>query len=275
MKTLLRRLTPPLVWDAVRDWRTGNAHRTPIRFTGDYRSWDEARAASRGYDDRTHLARARAAAAAVRDGLAVAERDGVTLDRPEPPLAVAAALLRAATENGGQLDVVDFGGALGTTYRSLRHLLAPVQQVRWRVVELPDMVACGRAEFQNTELEFHPDLDTATALGRPAVLLLSGSLQFLPAPREFLRAALAGPFSYIVLDRTFVWHGGRDRLTVQSVPEWLGAASYPAWFLDERTLREEFSGHDVLADFPALDQPQLADAYAAARGYLVRRLTDG
>lgn len=275
MKALLRQLTPPLLWNAVRQWRTGSKDLPAIEFSGDYRSWTEACAVSRGYDDPSHLARARTAAIAVRDGVALAERDGVPLPKPEPPLAVAAALLRAATEQDGRLHVVDFGGALGTTYRSLRQFLAPVRELRWRVVDLPAVVACGQKEFQTAELEFHPDLDSATAPSGTSVLLLSGSLQFLPAPREFLRAALSRPFSYIVLDRTFVWHGGRDRLTVQQVPAWIGAASYPAWFFDERTLREEFSAHDLLTDYPALDEPRLPDAYAAARGYVIRRKTNG
>jgi len=268
VKQALKQLTPPFLWDALRSVGQGPA-RPGIEFRGDYRSWDEARRESSGYDDHAVLEHTARAMRAVRDGQASFERDGVLLEQPELPLPLLAGLLRAAAENDGVLDVVDFGGALGSTYFAVRHFLAPLRAVRWRVVDLPETVALGRAEFTNAELTFHASLDEA---GAAPVLLLSGSLQFLPEPHAFLEQALARPFSTIVLDRTFVTGGTRDRLTVQHVPAWIYPASYPAWFFQEPGLRAHFTpAWELLAAFNALDEPRLPDAYAAARGFIFRR----
>jgi putative methyltransferase (TIGR04325 family) len=268
VKQALKQLTPPLLWNTLRALRQ-TGPRPGIEFRGDYRSWDDARRDSSGYDDRAVLDHTARAMRAVRDGQARFERDGVLLEEPELPLPLLAGLLRAAAENEGVLDVVDFGGALGSTYFAARRFLAPLRAVRWRVVDLPATVALGRAEFTTTELSFHASLDDA---GAAPVLVLSGSLQFLPEPHAFLEDALTRPFRTVILDRTFVTGGARDRLTVQHVPAWIYPASYPAWFFCEPGLRAHFDSQwELLAAFHALDEPRLPDAYAAARGFIFRR----
>lgn len=270
MKQVLKQLTPPLLWNALRSTRDGSA-RPGIEFSGDYASWEEARRASTGYDSTAVLEHTARAMRAVRDGQAAYERDSVLFPTPELPLPLLAGLLRAAAENEGVLDVVDFGGALGSTYYATRRFLAPLRTVRWRVVELPAVVACGRAEFGNAELSFHASLEEA---GPAQVLVLSSSLQFLPEPHAFLADAVARGFRAVLIDRTFFTTGNRDRLTVQKVPEWIYPASYPAWFFSEARLLAPFStGWERLASFRALDEPRLPDAYAWSQGYLFRRLT--
>jgi putative methyltransferase (TIGR04325 family) len=269
MKTFLRRLTPPLLWDALRRARQAPHAQPGIEFTGDYPNWEAARADSTGYGEAAILVQTAKAMRAVRDGHASFERDGVLLPEPELPLPLLAGLLRAAAENEGVLDLVDFGGALGSTYYATRRFLRPLRAVRWRVVDLPATTACGRAEFATDELSFHDSLDEA---GPAPVLVLSGSLQFLPDPHGFLQGALARRFETVALDRTFICGGDQDRLTVQHVPAWIYPARYPAWFFSEPRLLAHFeSGWDRLASFPAIDEPTLPDAYAAARGYLFRR----
>src|SRR5471030_1622595 len=121
----LRDLTPPWLWRQLGAlWsqeRPGGP--APIRFEGRFSSWAEARRNSTGYEAAAILERTRHATMAVKRGQAAFERDAVILATPEWPWPLIACLLSVAAANGGRLSVVDFGGALGTSYFSCRPFL--------------------------------------------------------------------------------------------------------------------------------------------------------
>lgn len=264
----VRQLVPPVLLNLL---RPRGADRGVIRFTGRYASWADALRHSTGYDAPVILERTRAALAAVRDGRARAERDSVLLAEPEPPLAVIAGLLRAAAERGGHLHVADFGGSLGSTYFQCRDFLGSVDPLQWSVVEQPAHVACGQREFRDGRLDFFADLPAARKRAPVDVLLLSSVLPFLPDPRTFLATALAERYPYVIVDRTFFHGESSDRLTVEHVPADIYPASYPAWFFAAPAFQALFDpAYELLASFPALDQPQLPDAVAWSRGMIYR-----
>lgn len=266
--SLARQLLPPFLYDALRR-RLRPAAREPVRYTGRYASWADARRDSAGYDDPVILERTRAAMLRVRQGEAVFERDGVLLPAAEPPLPLLAGLLRAAALLQRPLHVVDFGGALGSTCHQCRPLLPPGSVAAWSVVEQPAHVACGNREFADGQLAFYPDLDAALGRAPGDVLLLSSVLPFLPDPGAFLAGALARRIPHVIVDRTFFHAGPGDLLTVQHVPAWIYPASYPAWFLDEAGFRARFApAYRLVAEFPALDQPVLPDRPAWAKGMI-------
>lgn len=112
MKGLIKDLLPPAVLRAYR-----RVAATGIRFSGDHESWDGARATSTGYDGEEILRRARDAALKVKRGEARFERDSIILAEPEYSFPMLATLLRVAARRDGELTVLDFGGALGSSYR--------------------------------------------------------------------------------------------------------------------------------------------------------------
>jgi putative methyltransferase (TIGR04325 family) len=235
---------------------------TPIEFTGDYASWADAKAASDGYQSPVILERTTSALLKVKRGEALYERDSVILDHPEYPFPVVAALLRAAVRMQGRLSVLDFGGSLGSTYFQCRRLLAGVPAVEWLVVEQPGHVARGRELFEDDGLRFFETADECVARHLPNVLLLSGVLQCLPNPHDVLRGLLQHGIPHLILDRTALIRTDRDRLTVQSVPEWIYPATYPAWFLSETKLIEAITGagYALVADFKGTDDLSPKDA---------------
>jgi len=234
----------------------------PIVFTGDYASWDEAKAASDGYESSVILDRTTAALLKVKRGDAVYERDSVVMDQPEYPFPVIAALLRAASINGGRLTVLDFGGSLGSTYFQCRKLLAGVARVEWLVVEQPGHVARGRQLFEDNGLRFFLSPEECLQRYRPNALLLSGVLQCLPDPHGTLRSLMALRVPHLIIDRTAFYRGNRDRLTVQAVPEWIYPASYPSWFLSESKLTSAIAdaGYRLVVDFKGTDDLSPLDA---------------
>ena len=64
-----------------------------------------------------------AATLKVKQGQAVFERDSVLFDEIEYSWPLLAGLMWAAASNGGKLNVLDFGGALGSSYYQNRKFL--------------------------------------------------------------------------------------------------------------------------------------------------------
>jgi len=239
-------------------------------FHGDYASWDDARRASRGYDDGVILEKTRAASAAARDDESVFERDAVLLPHPERPYPLIACLLAAALESGGRLSVLDFGGSLGSSYFQCRPFLSAIGELQWAVVEQPHYVVVGRREFTSAVLCFHDTPEAACAAATPDVLLLSGVLAYLPDPYAMLKRLLGLRIPSIVVDRTMFLRSDRDRLTVQVVPPEIYAASYPAWFFGETRFLAVFAraGYRVRETWECDERWPVDDDEGIYKGFL-------
>jgi putative methyltransferase (TIGR04325 family) len=224
---MARALLPPIVADLVAR-RGGNV------WSGDYPTWAAARADSTGYDAVGIVDRIEASALKVKRGEAVYERDGVLFEEIEYSWPLLAGLLWAAARHGGRLEVVDYGGALGSTWFQNRRFLASLPQVRWHVVEQPHFAERGRRSFQDERLRFHESLEACLSETAPSVLVLSSVLQYLERPHEFLAALDRVPS--VIVDLTPVHGGARDRLTVQHVPPSIYPANYPCWIFSEERL---------------------------------------
>jgi putative methyltransferase (TIGR04325 family) len=222
-----------------------------IVFTGDYISWDDATRSSTGYDAGVILEKTCAALLKVKNGEAVYERDSVLFDKIQHSFPVLAGLLRAAQAHDGRLCVVDFGGALGSSYFQCRGFLQAVQQFEWLVVEQSAHIACGRKNFESDQLRFYNTIEECKAGHHPNALLLSSVLQYLPNPYDVLQKLLSHGISHVIIDRTAFLVSSRERLTVQHVPDSIYPASYPAWFFSEKkfTAAIEFAGYNLVADF--------------------------
>ncbi len=225
-----------------------------VRYSGRFATWDDARRHSDGYDAPAIVDRVKQAQLAVARGEAAYERDSVLFDKIAHSYPLVVGLLRAALRNGGILNVVDIGGALGSTYFQCRGFLEGIASLRWNVVEQPAFVACGLANFQSEQLRFFRDLPSCLAAERVNVAVLSGVLPYVENPHAMLREVAQARLSHVFLDRTPVWDTD-DQLTVQSVPPSIYgfAVSYPAWILNrDRVLAHFLPAYRLLDEFDAL-----------------------
>lgn len=262
-------LTPPALRDLARKWRGST-----LRFIGQPATWTEARAMCGGYDDATILGRVASATRAVIAGEAVFERDSVLFHEPAYPYPMLSALLRAAALNGGRLDVVDFGGSLGSTYRQCRPFLGGLAHVRWQVVEQAAFVALGCAEFTTSELSFAPTLQDLAPCTTAPVLLLSSVLQYLEEPAATLAALAALGGAQLVIDRTPLSADAAPRLCIQQAPKQVYDASYPCWIFSRSALLAQLEQHwQVLAEFPCEEGRHATDDGLAFefRGLILER----
>ena len=251
-KDIVKQLTPPVLIPVVRrlrrQWRPDASG-----LSGDYSSWAGAVGASTGYDSEVILEKTRVALLAVKDGKAAYERDSVLFDKVQYAWPLLAGLMWVAACSRGVLNVLDFGGSLGTTYFQSRAFLLTLPEVRWNIVEQPKHVEVGRACFEDRFLHFYASIADCLAETRPNVVLFGGVLQYLEHPYTVLDQALALPCEHVILDRTPFSCAPFDRLCVQTVPPEIYPASYPSWvFSRPRFLSRLPNEWQVAVSFDAL-----------------------
>lgn len=254
---------------------TLKAEKHPFVYSGDYPSWGHAKQATKGYDQPSILEKVVEATRKVVRNPNLYERDSVVFTEFEYSWPLLAHILWVAHKNKGELNLLDFGGSLGTTYFQNRFFTKDLNKVRWGVVEQEHFVEIGRKEFQTEQLRFFKTIEEGIDAISPQIILFSSSLQYLPAPLDIIRTTLDLNFEYIFLDRTAVLPGFKDRLTIQNVPASIYEASYPAWFFGEDKLVSLFQQkYDLIAKFPAFvgDKTYIeGDILAGDKGFIFQR----
>lgn len=240
MSTLLKILAHAVVPKGVRRWLR---HRFGWRWMrGDHASWHDAQRAAETLGGAAPVERVIDAARAVRRGRGAWDRDGVVFERPSVHEPLFDSLRRIAAAERGRLVLVDFGGGLGSTWWQHRDALSAAGFTEWRVVELPALAAAGRREFAGGGLSFYELLDEAFEDGRPAAVLFSSVLQYLPLPYEVLGDVLKRRVPHVILDRVGYVRGNRDKLVVQHTPPTLGGGASPCWLFSRTALFNPFAG---------------------------------
>ncbi len=200
------------------------------RYVGDFESWEDAcRCCRQGYGDDVILDRVRAATREVVAGRAAFERDSVLFQEPEYNWPLLTLLFRQQATMPGMVTVLDFGGALGSTYHQHRKWIKDIPGLRWCVVEQAHFVTCGREEFETDSLKFYYTLDECLAAERVTIALFSSVLPYLPDPWPTLATVSAARVPCVMIDRTHVFNEkeSKCRIAIQHVPAAIYRATYP------------------------------------------------
>jgi putative methyltransferase (TIGR04325 family) len=202
---------------------------------GDFHSWNEAMCASTGYDSEIILEKTKTALLKVKSGDVAYERDSVLFDKIQYAWPVLAGLLWVAARSGGRLNVMDFGGSLGSSYYQNQAFLSSLPvAARWNIVEQSKHVGIGKAHFEDDCLRFYKSIAECLTDTRPNIVLLSSALQYLEHPYKIFDQIQELPCDHIIIDRTPFWDGLCDRLCVQTVPPSIYPASYPSWIFSRQ-----------------------------------------
>ena len=271
LKKLAADLMPPIVWRFYQRSIRGSG------YFGDYPDWQSAKQASSGYDADLILDKVREALLKVKRGEAVYERDSVLFDEVHYSWPLLAGLLWVASLKGNRLNLVDFGGSLGSSYFQNRSFLTHLTELSWSVIEQEKFVTCGRSLFEDEHLHFFYDLDECTASRHPDIILLSSVIPYVEHPYKLLEMVLAYGFEFIIFDRTPLLAEGDDRILVQKVPAGIYPASYPAWMLNRKKFLALFAEkYEMINEFDALaGSVDLGDTQANDRGFLFRKKVSG
>lgn len=221
-----------------------------ISFEGDYTTWEEAAARCTGYDAAPILVKVLDATLKVKRSEAAYERDSVVFEEIEFAWPVTAALMWAAAQSGGRLDVLDFGGALGSSYFQNRTLLANLPEVRWSVIEQVHYVEAGREHIQDDTLRFYSSIDSCLAENKPNVVLFSSVLQYLPQVERVIKQIDDSGATTLIIDRTPFSDELVNKICVQHVPDSIYRASYPMKIFSLNVFMGNFVNWEVVAKIP-------------------------
>ena len=269
LKVVFKDWLPPVLFRSLGRFR----QRSSIRFEGPYSTWQEAAEHSRGYDNQEILTKVLSATIKVKRGEAAYERDSVLFDKVQYAWPIATALMLAAAKRGGQLHVLDFGGALGSSYYQNRSFLAELTDVQWSVVEQVHYVKAGKSYIEDGCLRFYESIHGAIERGKPDLVLISSVLQYLPEPLSMLEEILSASASFVVIDRTpFLNSAGKSLINVQHTPSTIYSASYPCWFFNEADFIAQIqsAGYKKLIEFDSLDR---LSTDASWKGYVFHKAT--
>ena len=213
-------------------------------------NWLEAKKITGGYDDGKILEKCRHALLKVKNGEAVYERDSVIFDKIEYSWPTLCGLLLAAATNSGKLNIIDFGGSLGSTYFQNRKFLSHLKEVKWNIVEQENFVDCGKKYFEDSGLKFYHNIADCLQETQPNALLLSNVIQYLEKPYEFLDTTISKNFEFLIFDLIAFHNSDEDVLTIQKVWPEVYEASYPCWFLSKTKFFKKFlEKYELLEEF--------------------------
>jgi len=261
-KDLLKRWVPPALLHFLRE-------KPGITWSGTYGSWAEARKASEGYDSDLIVNQVKNSLLKVKRGEVQYERDSVLFDEIQYSWPLLGGLMWVAARGRGELNVLDFGGSLGSTYYQNRKFLKHLWHVRWNIVEQKKFVDAGKEHFEDDKLKFYYDIESCMEECAPNTILLSSVLQYLEKPHDFLGRIRRLGFEYIILDRTAFAVRGEDQLKIQTVSKEIYPASYPCWFFNRSNLLGGFeSEYDLVEGFESFEGTNQG---AVFEGYLLKR----
>lgn len=214
-------------------------------FFGDYSCWEEVEKLCKGgYSKANILSKTLELTLKVKNGEVVFKRDSFIFNEIQYSWGLLASLFKAAVENNNKLRVLDFGGALGSHYFQNKDFLHPIKIEKWTVVEQKRYVDAGNEKIADGVLDFAYSINDVRDAN---VLIMSGVLQYLPDPYNWLEKLVDLQIPFIIMDRTAFSAENRDRLTLQKVPPEIYEALIPCWFLREEIIFSILTRKYVLA----------------------------
>jgi putative methyltransferase (TIGR04325 family) len=235
---------------------------------GNYSTWDEAKQRCTGYDSEIILEKVKYSLLKVKEGKAAYERDSVLFNEVQYSFPLLSGLMWIAAMNNGKLNVLDFGGSLGSTYFQNRLFTDSLTEVNWCIVEQPAFVECGIECFAGEGLHFYNTVEECLASYKIDVVILSSVLQYIEKPFELTGQIKAYGINYLIIDRTpFIT--GPDRITVQKVNHEIYPGSYPCWFFNKEKFISDFDAdYKLVLEFEALDKANIISEF---KGFIFQK----
>jgi len=245
LKQFLKEIIPTFVLKYIRYINNSK------RLKGNFISWDEALKQSTGYDAEIILKKVLSATLKVKSNDNLYERDSVLFNKNQNSFPLLAALLYVAAKNKNKLNVLDYGGSLGSSYFQCKKLLADME-LQWNIVEQPNFVKTGIKYIQDDKLKFHYSINDCLRTNKPNVILLSGVLQCLEKPYDLILDICDKNIDYIIIDRTPF--SKKEFITIQVVAPEIYPASYPLWIFNQNKLLDLFQNKYLLIfEFDPID----------------------
>ena len=250
-------------------------------FFGNYKNWQEVQKQTHGYDDKAIIEKTRNSCLKIKNKEAIYERDTVIFDKIQYSYPLTTYLLYIAKENNNKLQVIDFGGSLGSHYYSHQNILTNLKKLQWSIIEQEKIVKIGKNDFEDDQLKFYYNIKNATKHSKPNLVLMSSCLQYLEKPYDTLKEIINTKPEFIIFDRTSFNIKNNDLLTLQKIPPEIYQANYPAWFLNKEKFLDILKDHYELVDeWQSLSNPIMVrinnktKIYCPELGFFFKRISN-
>jgi putative methyltransferase (TIGR04325 family) len=238
-------------------------------FQGNFPTWEAASASAEGYTAPQLLEDALQLALTLRD-----ESNASAVATQIIPYPLVATLMRAAALSGGQLRVIDFGGALGTTYFQCRRWLQGLKPLAWHIVEQSHYVEEGQAKLADNELKFFTSIKAAAEAKPVEAVIFSSVLQYLDSPEAILAQAISCKPQSIIIDRLPVIAGNTDEICLQKqhFPASLPRCSLPIRLFARQSIMALLGKeYKLMCEFDAADHPMGGMRRVDFKGFVFER----
>lgn len=228
-----------------------------VRWILQNKSWQEVLKDCKGYDHTAIFEKVKNAALRVKNGEAVFERDSVLFYQPEYNPHLLQTFDAIANNNGDHLNLIDFGGSLGSVYFQYRDQFSKYKSVKWSVVEQAHFIDFGKKELETDALKFYHTMKECVKENTINAILLSSVLSYLEKPYELLSEIIALNLEFIIIDKTLLTDTEQDLICKQEVPKSIYKASYPCRILSKRNLIKFITEkYDLTNEFDPYETPQ-------------------
>lgn len=272
LKTILKLLIPPIIIKII-SHRRKKLPEKPIQFQQTELSWDDAfEMTSAGYTADKILQKCKNSLLKVKNGEYPYGRDSVLFTEKVLFYPLLSSLLYISLKKNKTLNIIDFGGSLGSTYFQNRDILKEAgTRINWNIIEQHNFAECGKEYFSNDDLCFHDSINDVSNIENISVCLLSSVLPYLKEPYVILNSIKKKDIEYIIIDRTiFLENESNDILTIEKVPPEIYDASYPAWFLSLNKFLLYIENYfDIIFKWDSLDQHCLENHKTIGLGFLL------
>ena len=260
-KSRVKDLTPPFLLRKIIGLFYG--------WHGSYPSWEEASQLCSCYNSEMILEKVKTATLNVKQGRFPFARDSVNFSKICYSYPLLAAILWVATQKENKVNIMDFGGSLGSSFYQNKLFLESLEDFNWCIVEQHHFVDLGKAQFAEKKLHFFYTIEDCLQTYPINLLILSSVLQYLEDPFRILEEIFRSNIEYVLVDRTtFVLHG-KDKLTLQKVPKKIYKANYPCWFFNENKFVNFFlPGYDLIYEFEVDEHINIP---SKMKGFLFRK----
>lgn len=228
-------------------------HKPDVSYKGDYISFSEASNICKrndgGYDTDVIFNKVKTSTLAVKAGQAKYERDSVLFydNQKNYNLIMYLALLARKTTS---LNILDFGGALGSTYFQHKDIISELN-CNWTIIEQNHYVAFGKENLESNGLHFCYS-ENLESLPKYDCVLFSSVLQYLENSSQIITSICRNKPSYIIVERTPVYK--RKIFLIETVHEPIYEALCPCCVFCENDFIKSFtsSGYEFIDSWHSL-----------------------
>ncbi len=227
-----------------------------VGYKGNYASFTEAnkqiaiQTSPGGYDSEAIFKKVSESTLKVLKGEAVFERDSFLFYEKQINYNLLMYLYKIYIKEK-KLDVLDFGGALGSTYLQHKTELEEIG-AKWTVTEQEHFVTFGKKCVAGGNLSFATNEELNKKRAKFNVLLFSSVLQYIEDADSLIRKMCKNKTKHIVIERTPV--SNHTRYWIETVHEPIYEAVYPCCVFDEKNFIKKFTdnGYNLIDSWKSL-----------------------